>query len=98
MPPMMPGVSPGVPATDMLAMSQGSPAAGPGTAGPMDMSGAIEQLRGASQPMMDFFKSQPALTQQMQAFQNILRDSLMTLASASGVQTPSGAAVPMAGQ
>jgi len=67
-----------------------------------DASGAMPDLMGKIRQVAtsvdDLGASNPALAQEVQQIKLILRQMIIKAASAASVQTPSGQAVPMAGQ
>lgn len=67
----------------------------PAQDGVQDLMGDIRQLSSLADGLGT---KQPALAPEVQQLKNILRQMIIKAASAASVQTPSGQAVPMAGQ
>ncbi len=56
------------------------------------------KIRAVATSVDDLGASNPALAPQVQQIKSILRQMIIQAASAASAQTPSGQAVPMAGQ
>lgn len=77
-----------------------SPAGIPGSqpGGPPDITGEIDTLRAAADPLMKWFTTHPDLAAGGQALQSLLKQTLQQLIASSGVQTASSTSLPSAGQ